>query len=77
MAINVAATGSVENEDLQQIQITRQADGSLIGSVVHKVTVLGLPESRTASWTLSAAEKTAAQSLLPGAKQAIADDVGL
>jgi hypothetical protein len=77
MSINIDATGTVDNADLQQLRITRASDGSLTATVTYQVTVLGATESRTANWTLSGAEETAITALLPSARAAIENELGL
>lgn len=77
MSISVNATGTVANSDLQMLQIFRATDGTLTAKVTYIMTNFGGMESRTAEWSLSAAEKTAIAGLLPGAITAIENELGL
>jgi len=75
MPIVHQATGSVETADIQQIRITRTPGGALLGEVTYAVA--SPASSRTATWTLSASEKSAIAGLLPGAVAAVKTAEGL
>jgi hypothetical protein len=78
MAITQVSSGTVENADIRSLVINRTAGGELTATVEYEVTRGASIEARTATWVLSAAEKTAvATSLLPGAKAAVEAAEGL
>lgn len=68
MALTIS--GTIENADLKGLHINRRSNGTLSATVIFSI---GGIFSETATWELSEAEKTTIVSLLPGAKQAIAD----
>jgi len=72
MAITIGKSGNATAADLQQLRIFRANDGALTAEVTYRATVLGQQESRTATWSLTAAEKGAiGASLLAGALAAV------
>lgn len=78
--ISYGITGTVENSDLQAIRVNRTGeDGSdLAATVEYTITKAdGAAETRTASWVLTAQEKSAIAALLPSAKAAIEAELGL
>lgn len=78
MALTVTVTGSVVNSDVKTLHIERSVGGNLLGTVTYTVNILGHVSERTATWTLTTAEKSAVTgSLLAGAKAAIAADLGI
>jgi hypothetical protein len=77
MAISFTAAGTVGAADIQRLVIVRSGGGVLTAQVTFNVATPSGSESRSANWTLSAAEKTAIAGLLPGAQAAIEDAVGL
>ena len=77
MALVANITGSVETSDLDSM-IIRRDGGDLVGLVTYKVTIDGVVQQRTATWVLTASQKTAIMSsFLDSAKQAITDGLGL
>lgn len=80
MALSEGITGSVENSDLISIRVNRTGeDGTDLAATVEYrvINAQGNAETRHAGWTLTAGEKSALQALLPSAKTAIEDDLGL
>jgi hypothetical protein len=74
--MQATTSGTVENADLAGLDF-RLEGGVLVGYVSYKVTVGGRVEQRTASWTLTAAQRTAVTAMLPDAKAAIKSAEGI
>jgi len=77
MAITQTSAGTVENNDVRSITINRNAGGVLTATGEYEVTSGPRVEIRSATWLLTAAEKTTIGGLLPGVKAAIAAAEGL
>jgi hypothetical protein len=70
-------TGTVETADLESMTIRR--DGAdLVGAVIYKVTIDGVVQQRTATWTLTPDQKSAIMSdFVDSAIAAVAAHLGL